>query len=205
MEIIAHRGFWLAQEDKNSEKAFSRALSDGFGIETDFRDYKGELVISHDIPNGSEMSADDFFKLYSSFDAKPLLALNIKADGLQAKLKELIEKYNIENYFCFDMSIPDTLGYVNSNLKIAARHSEYEKEFPFYDASEFVWMDCFKSGWFGENEIKNHLNNKKQVCIVSSELHKRGYEDSWWKYKQIDGKLIICTDYPQQAREYFNG
>lgn len=205
MEIIAHRGFWLTQDEKNTEKAFLRALSNGFGIETDFRDYKGELVISHDIPSGNEMSADDFFKLYSTQNMKTFIALNIKADGLQGKLKELINKYNVQNYFCFDMSIPDTLGYIQSNLKIATRHSEYEQEFPFYTSSDFVWLDCFKSDWFGEKEINQHLNNNKQVCIVSSELHKRDFTDSWWKYKQIDGKLMICTDHPQQAREYFNG
>lgn len=206
MEIIAHRGFWVTPEEKNSEIAFKRALDLGFGIETDFRDYNGELVISHNIPLGDEMTAESFFKLYAEIKSKSCLALNIKADGLQEKLKELLEKYNINNYFCFDMSIPDTIGYVNSKLDIATRHSEYEKEFPFYDNSSVVWMDCFKSDWFSVSDIKIHLENNKKVCIVSSDLHKREYKEAWAEYKKInDNKLMICTDYPQQAMEYFNG
>lgn len=205
MEVIAHRGFWQNPEEKNSYISFERAFKSGFGVETDFRDFNGELVISHNIAVGGEVSAEDFFKLYQKLDSTSCLALNIKADGLQEKLKELIEKYNVQNYFCFDMSIPDTIGYVNNGLKIATRHSEYEKEFPFYDDSEFVWMDCFKSDWFGAKEIEEHLNNGKKVCIVSPDLHKREYKAAWAAYKDIKSdNLLICTDYPTEAKEFLN-
>ena len=203
--IIAHRGYWKNTLEKNNFIAFQRAFENGFGVETDFRDYKGNLVISHDIPSGDEMTADDFFKLYSSYSQKYWLALNIKADGLQPLLMELIDKYQIENYFCFDMSIPDTLGYINQNLKTFSRVSEYEKELPFYDKSTGVWLDCFISDWFSGEEIQKYLNNDKFVCVVSSDLHKREYKDAWAKYKLIrDQKLILCTDHPEEAREFFN-
>lgn len=204
-DIIAHRGYWENKSETNKFSAFQRALECGFGIETDFRDYKGELVISHDIPSGNEMKAEDFFKLYSNYSSKSWLALNIKANGLQVKLKELIDKYKVENYFCFDMSSPDTLIYINNNMNIFSRISEYEVQAPFYDKSIGVWLDCFNSEWFNEEEIEKHLKNKKKVCIVSSELHKRDYKTAWAKYKKIKtNNIMLCTDYPQLAREFLN-
>lgn len=37
--------------------------------------------------------------------------INIKADGLVDGLKSLLEKYAVHNYFVFDMSLPQMLGY----------------------------------------------------------------------------------------------
>ena len=109
MEIIAHRGFWKTWEERNSLKAFERSAGEGIGTETDFRDYLGKLVVSHNIADASCMNADDFFALYDNTDKT--LALNVKADGIQELLKEQLDKHNIKNYFCFDMSVPDTLLY----------------------------------------------------------------------------------------------
>lgn len=205
LEFIAHRGYWIDQAEKNTLVAFKRAFDFGFGVETDIRDYKGNLVISHDIPNGSEITAEEFFKLYSKYPQKYWLALNIKADGLQPLLKKLIDKYNIKNYFCFDMSIPDTLGYLNYGLKIFSRKSEYENEMPFYEKSTGVWLDCFISDWITNETIKSELDNNKKLCIVSSELHKREHLKAWTQYKNLKTKnIMICTDYPQEAKEFFN-
>lgn len=205
MKIIAHRGYWKDASEKNTFVAFERAFENGFGVETDFRDYKGTLVISHDIPKGNEVTADEFFELYSKYSDNHWLALNIKADGLQPLLKDLIEKNDVKNYFCFDMSIPDTLGYLSHGLNIFSRTSEYEKETPFYEKSNGVWMDCFHSDFNTNDDIKNHVKNGKKVCIVSSELHKREHLKTWQKYRNLNPEnIMICTDYPQEAKEFFN-
>ena len=49
MEIISHRGLWNNTREKNSTQAFKRSFGFKIGTETDIRDYRGELVISHDI------------------------------------------------------------------------------------------------------------------------------------------------------------
>ena len=51
MKILSHRGFWREVAEKNKLVAFDYSFSLGFGTETDVRDFGGELVISHDIPN----------------------------------------------------------------------------------------------------------------------------------------------------------
>lgn len=208
MVVLSHRGYWLKEEEQNMETAFCRSFSLGFGTETDIRDYKGNLVISHDIANGKSILVERFFQIYNEYDKTLLLALNIKADGLQRKLKTLLEEYNIQNYFVFDMSVPDGLQYVKNDFKVFTRQSEYEKEPPFYNASSGVWLDEFNRHWICESLIIEHLANDKKVCIVSPDLHKRSYNIEWHNYKRIDNivneDIMICTDSLEDARKFFN-
>ena len=143
MKIISHRGYWKLNEEKNSSLAFERSFSLNFGTETDIRDNNEKLVISHDIANSTAITVDHFFNLFNSYQSDLPLALNIKADGLQTKLKALLEKYLIKNYFVFDMSIPDTLGYIKNNLIFFSRQSEYEPTPVFYNECDGIWLDCF--------------------------------------------------------------
>lgn len=66
INIIAHRGYWLNPSEKNTTLAFSRALQYGFGIETDFRDFDGALVVSHDPPSASSMKISELVHLYQN-------------------------------------------------------------------------------------------------------------------------------------------
>ena len=52
IEILAHRGFWKREGEKNTKVAFERAFDNGFGIETDLRDVKGEIIVME--PNESK-------------------------------------------------------------------------------------------------------------------------------------------------------
>lgn len=172
MKILAHRGLWHSDEDKNSVEAMKRAFDNGFGIETDIRDYNGDLVISHDIPNGDKLlSFESFLKIYSKYPGFPL-ALNIKSDGLQKLLLSQLSSYSINNYFVFDMSIPDTINYLNLQINCFTRQSEIEKDPLLYESATGIWLDSFKSTWFDEDLINNHVKNGKIVAIVSPELHK---------------------------------
>jgi hypothetical protein len=212
MEILSHRGYWKTQSEKNTMVSFERSFSLGFGTETDLRDLNGNLVISHDIPSlemKDLITAEEFFKLYKSIGNNLPLALNIKSDGLQEKLLYLINKYEIENYFVFDMSVPDTIGYFKKGLKVFTRQSEYEEHPAFLTESEGVWMDEFNSHWITQAAINIHIKNDKKVCIVSPELHKREKITEWVNYKGVSelipiNKLMLCTDLPEEAKEYFN-
>ena len=123
MEIISHRGFWKKSSEKNTMRAFERSFKNGFGVETDIRDYRGDLVISHDIPIGSSILFSHFLDLYSSMKRNLPLAINIKSDGLQAKILDYLYSNKITNYFLFDMSIPDHYIYIKNELITFTRHS----------------------------------------------------------------------------------
>ena len=210
MIILSHRGYWEKKAEKNSQIAFERSFSLGFGTETDIRDYRGELVIAHEIADESSISLKKFFEIYNNHRNKLPLALNVKADGLQMKLKELLQQYNIENYFVFDMSVPDALGYLKTKFKCFTRQSEYEKSPSYYNKADGLWLDEFEKHWITKETIEyHHIKNKKKICIVSPELHKRTYKKEWQHYKEIKKKmgidsLMLCTDYPDMAKDFFS-
>ncbi|MFD2584171.1 hypothetical protein ACFSR6_16830 [Pedobacter vanadiisoli] len=208
MEIISHRGYWINAEEKNTDLAFARSFSNQYGTETDIRDYCGELVISHDIANGNSLSIDHFFEIYINNICSGTLALNVKADGLQEVIKNKLTKHGIENYFFFDMSIPDTLNYIKHGLNIYSRQSEYEPTPAFYTECRGIWLDAFVNIWFDANLINSHLSNGKKVALVSPELHKRDYFSFWQMLKDqgfhFKNDIILCTDLPDHAKKFFN-
>jgi len=207
MKILAHRGWWRRESEKNSIYAFKRALDNGFGIETDLRDHNQEIVISHDCPGADVCFLDSFWTLYEGYKGLPL-ALNVKADGLQDKLES--HAITSQNAFYFDMSVPDTLGYLRRRMPVFSRYSEYEKEVSFLDESIGVWVDRFTDGFFDEKAIGFFLRQDKCIALVSPELH--GYEyDNYWvelkyflrTYPEFSKKILICTDVPMRASEFF--
>jgi len=209
MIVLSHRGYWKETIEKNQPIAFNRSFSLGFGTETDIRDYNGNLVISHDIACSKSILVKDFFQLYNSYNLSLPLALNIKADGLQFKLKELLKEYNIKNYFIFDMSVPDGLQYLKTGITLYTRESEYETIPAFYNDAKGIWLDEFKSHWIDKEVIQKHINNTKKLCIVSPDLHNREHKAEWQHYKDIEKELgidslMICTDFPEEAKEFFN-
>lgn len=205
IKIIAHRGYWKTELEKNTMTALKRAIDCGYGFETDLRDCRGELVISHNPPTGNEITVKSIFEMYSQKQSDVPLALNIKADGLQEMLAELVAKYNINNYFVFDMSVCDTLPYISQHFKIASRRSEYEKDMPFYMNSATVWVDFFMNDSLVRSEVERILKDGKIACVVSPELHGRDYFDVWNQLKYINNtNLYLCTDYPEKADKFFN-
>jgi hypothetical protein len=207
MIILSHRGYWASAEQKNTEAAFRKSFLAGFGTETDVRDKLGELVISHDPPTMSSMSFLDFLVIYRSINESLPLALNIKADGLQPALKKCIDQGLLENYFLFDMSVPDALSYANARLRFFTRQSEIERVPCLYETAAGVWMDMFFDDWIEEYDVQSHLKTGKQVCLVSPELHKREHTGFWNKLSDWDclddSKLMICTDFPDEAKSHF--
>lgn len=200
-KIVAHRGYWKNKGEKNTKTAFERAFDNGFGVETDLRDIKGTIVISHNMPVGNEVTFEEFLQI---LDGRNLpLALNIKADGQADEIKRLLEKYNHTNYFTFDMSIPEMVVQHKIGLNVFTGLSDIVTTPILFEQAKGVWLDCFNSDWFGEKEILNILNQGKDVCIVSPDLHKREYKCAWEKYRNISG-IMVCTDYPDEAMGYFN-
>lgn len=208
MEIISHRGYWLKSNEKNTQLAFERSFELGFGTETDIRDLDGKLVISHDMPTGKVMTLDEFFSIYCSYKSELPLALNIKSDGLQEILKQALQKFEIKNYFLFDMSLPDLIRSSKSNLICYARESEYEIiTTPLGEITSGVWFDYFNTATIFVPNVLKHLNEGRKVCLVSPELHGRDVDTYWAEVKKsglhLFDNLMICTDKPEEAKNYF--
>jgi glycerophosphoryl diester phosphodiesterase len=205
MVIISHRGYWKKPDEKNTLRSFINSTRLGFGCETDIRDFNSELVVSHDMPGSECLKLNPVLELFENSDL--LLAINIKADGLQKLVQASLNKYNLSKYFVFDMSVPEEKKYIVSGFNVFGRQSEYEPEIPFYNDIKGVWLDAFEKIWYNENLINSHLKNGKQVCLVSSELHGRDHLSHWEVLKSFsltdNDNLILCTDFPEDARIYF--
>ncbi|MBR5913839.1 MAG: hypothetical protein IKZ58_05715 [Selenomonadaceae bacterium] len=66
MKILCHRGAWSVDVEKNSLSAMKKAVALGYGFESDIRDYRGNLVISHDIADEKSPLAEEVFKVLST-------------------------------------------------------------------------------------------------------------------------------------------
>lgn len=209
LHILSHRGLWHRAEEKNTLAAFGRSLTAGFGLETDVRDHLGTIVVSHDPASSSSPAFEALLGEHQRIGPDLPLALNIKADGLQSMLKAALERFGTRRYFVFDMSVPDTLGYLNLGLRAFTRQSEYETSPPLYDRAEGVWIDGFHSDWVTEDTVAGHLGRRKRVCLVSPELHGRAHLPFWHRLRAMpmvaSDDLMLCTDFPEAARELFDG
>lgn len=206
MKIFAHRGFWKTEEEKNTLAAFERAFSNGYGIETDIRDFDGQAVISHNPADKHCPLMTDMLELWKKY-GKPALALNVKADGLYLLLEDIFKEYGLteKNYFLFDSSVPEQYIYIKRGYNIFTRSSEFEETISFWEQSKGVWLDQFTECDHIADTIEKLLASGKTVSVVSPELHKRDNKAVWEllkKYKDKDN-LILCTDTPKEAEEYF--
>lgn len=207
MIIISHRGLWKNTEEKNKKQAFINSFRLGYGTETDLRDIKGKIIISHDMPKGDELSFEELLQL---MDGRNLpLALNIKADGQIEAILELLAKYNHTNYFTFDMSIPDLVVQCEAGANAFSGMSDVQPLPIMLQNVCGIWLDSFNSDWYQAELVDSILTSGKKVCIVSSDLHKRDTEDQWNKIKSVkqinSSNLILCTDQPIEATKFFYG
>lgn len=207
MKILAHRGYWKEPNEKNKEIALKKALENGYGFESDIRDYCGKIVISHNPADEDCFESENIFAELEKYHDEFCFAINIKADGLKEELLEQITKYKIKNYFCFDMSVPQMVEFIEKGLIVFTRQSEYEQNPVFYKESKGVWIDGFENlDWITENLLKEHIKNGKIICIVSPELHQRPHKDFWGKLSKMNldfSKVYLCTDVPDEAKKYF--
>lgn len=211
MEILAHRGHWLAKTEQNSEIAIRRAFENGFGIETDLRDLSGAIVISHDMADANAMRLEDLLTLHARAGGNQTLALNIKADGLQAPVQEALARFSVKNYFLFDMSVPDTIGYLRRKLTVYTRRSEYELGSPLDALAQGLWLDALNDDYVDPELLASVLNAGTNVAIVSPELHGKPTETAWERWRSViskapknGGHVSLCTDHPERARQFFN-
>ncbi len=207
--ILAHRGLWQRKKAKNSPAALREALRLGFGIETDIRDQGGQLVISHDPPAAAAPLFRPFLEEWLRHPAlRPILALNIKADGLGMLLRREMQQARGEDYFVFDMSPPEMLVFLQQGFPVYTRQSEYEPKPLHYDRCQGVWMDSFDQEWITPKHIAAHVKRGKKVALVSPEIHGRDPLPLWKRLKTLSEPIIssvaLCTDRPKAARTFFH-
>ena len=166
-----------------------------FGIEVDIRDNKDDLFLQHDPFNIGE----DFETFLLHYKHK-FIILNIKSEGTEKRCAEIIKKYNIQDYFFLDSSIP-VIYKCKDTLKenMSCRFSELEP-IEFYKKIQnmvcWVWVDCFTEMPLTYEIYNLFIKDNKKICIVSPELQQqpeqiRNYRDFFIQNKIIPN-AICC-------------
>jgi hypothetical protein len=202
MKIVAHRGLWDVRKEQNTLVAFKRALDLGFDVELDVRDSFGHLVVSHDpTENSGHLQFEEVLELFSRYEST--IAINVKSDGLIPLLESNLKNTIEQKYFVFDMSVPETIKYLNTGLRTFARVSEFEQPSSLHSKASGIWLDAFESDWW-ENKIQM-FQDFQAVCVVSPELHGREKQSAWGSLRSFApiNNLSLCTDYPVKALEFF--
>ncbi len=172
------------------------ALPHGVGIELDLRDKGEDLILQHDpFSNG-----DKFEDLLKHYSGRRTLILNIKSERIEARVTELIQKYNVKEYFFLDSSLPMIVQLAKKmERNIAVRFSEYESiESVLLLAGkiDWVWVDCFTRLPIDRNNFKALKKNGFKLCLVSPELQGRPEDIPAYKnYLEDEGIVFdaICT------------
>jgi glycerophosphoryl diester phosphodiesterase len=203
--VFAHRGLWKESGAvPNSLEAFRMAFDHGFSVETDLRDCCGEVFICHDpiLDSNETPKLVDFLALAREYPHSAL-ALNIKSDGIGVSVSSVSTGAN--DYFFFDMSIPETLKYKSLDLAVASRTSELES-LPL-EVEKAIWLDAFFSDPNIEFviDVLGAAQPDATVVLVSGELHNRDHLEFWKLIKSkfiSDQRLAICTDFPIEFLEF---
>ncbi len=202
MTPLCHRGLWKRRSEQNTLAAFRLAWEHGWGVETDLRDHAGEVVISHDPAFGDEVRLAELLALHAAYGADTPLALNVKADGLAPAVAVALAEVGTGSAFVFDMSVPDTFGYLRAGIPVWTRWSDVEPSPPLLERSVGIWVDAFEQdGWWDEEALAKAAV-ERTLCLVSPELHGRDPRDSWSRLQELP--VFVCTDRPHDLMEVFS-
>jgi len=172
-----------------------KKLPTEYGVELDLRDSGNDLILQHDpFSDGEKFS--DYLKHYNH----GTMILNIKSERIEHRVLELLEEYNISDYFFLDSSMP--MIYLLSKLgekKSAVRFSEIESietVLLMADKIDWVWVDCFSRLPIDFSSYQQLKDAGLKLCLVSPELQGRP-EDiiSYKDYLMAEGIIFdaICT------------
>ena len=173
-------------------------ISEEYGIEIDLRTRNEEIIISHDpFKNG------EYFEDWIRYYKHKILILNVKEDGLESKIIEILRKNKIDKFFFLDQSFPAILKSVSKREKHSAiRVSEYESietAVSLKGKVEWIWVDHFTKFPLNFKSYKFLKDLGFKICIVSPELQNGNLNTA----KELKNKLLsdkieinaVCTKY----------
>ena len=166
MHVIAHRRNTVAELE---------ATPGHYGIEVDLRSQGERLVIHHDpFVDGVD------FELWMKFYRHGTLILNVKEEGLEARLIATMRRYAIDDWFFLDQSFPFLVKWSsNGERRCAVRVSEFETidtALALAGRIDWVWVDCFTRFPIDGTTARRLQCAGFRLCLVSPELQGRPAE-----------------------------
>tara|TARA_B110001452_G_scaffold250863_1_gene239424 strand:- start:143 stop:748 length:606 start_codon:yes stop_codon:yes gene_type:complete len=193
MEIILHRRNSIIELQQTDSR---------YGVEVDIRSNNKELIVQHE-PFADGESFQDWLRLYEH----GTLILNVKEEGLEEELLNILKKNGIDRYFFLDQSFPFLIRYANaSGGNSAVRVSEFESvetALKLEGTVNWVWVDCFNNFPLSKEQADKLKKANFKLCIVSPELQGRVSEQ---EIQNLATTLLnrrikpeaVCTKTPSQ-------
>ena len=163
MKLIVHRRNTLSELLATDLK---------YGIEVDIRSEGDRLIIHHDpcVAGGS------FAEWINAYRHETLI-LNVKEEGLEARLIALMLAKGITDYFFLDQSFPFLVKWSKAGeYRCAVRVSEFESietALTLAGKVDWVWVDCFTRFPLSEHDARRLKDAGFKLCLVSPELQGR--------------------------------
>ena len=172
-----------------------------YGVEIDIRSWKGDLVLHHEpFENG------EFFEKWLEFFNHKILILNVKEEGLESRIIDLMSNYNVQDYFFLDQSFPFLFKTsLCGERRSAVRFSEFESIETAMSLSgkiNWVWVDCFTRFPLSSSSARRlQIDGKFKLCFVSPELQGRTGVNCIKDFRREVESLgikgdAVCTKYP---------
>lgn len=193
MKLIAHRRNTVAE---------LQATPTHYGVEVDIRSFGQQLVIHHD----PFLNGEDFVTWLDHYRHSTLI-LNVKEEGLEQRLMDLMAARGIEDFFFLDQSFPFLIKTARQGeRRCAVRVSEYEQldtALSLAGKIDWVWVDCFtRFPLSGSDAFKLHEAGFK-LCLVSPELQQRTDPGEIPALRQLLAEYritpeAVCTKWPER-------
>jgi hypothetical protein len=141
-------------------------------IEFDLRDSGGRIIVTHDpFTDGEE------FDTFVTYLTNRFCIVNIKSEGIEWKVLDILKKYNVKDFFLLDCAVPMMWKLVQQGeSRFAVRFSEFESinsVLRWSGHAQWVWVDCFYTYILTEYIQKQLHSAGFKICIVSPELQGR--------------------------------
>ena len=140
------------------------------GVEIDVRSNKGVPYLSHFIDEDGVLF-EDWLKHYK---LEGTMVINVKEEGLEAIILDLLVKYNITNYVFLDEPfwylLNSSRKFNNKNFAIrVSKFESVETALKSRELSDWVWYDYFDN-YINIEDIRKLIDAGFKVIMPSPEL-----------------------------------
>lgn len=184
MNIIMHRRNTLAELE---------ATPANYGIEVDIRSQGERLIIHHDaFVEGNAF--DEWLDAYRH----GTLILNVKEEGLEARIIAMMKERGLTDYFFLDQSFPFLIKWSKAGEhRCAVRVSEFESidtALTLAGKVDWVWVDCFTRFPLTGQDARRLQAAGFRLCLVSPELQGRDAQKEVPELQALLAELEIAAD-----------
>lgn len=191
MKIIRHRLNTIAELQTSPVQ---------YGVEVDIRSRGSQLIMHHDA-----FADGEDFECWVQQYRHDMLILNVKEEGLEARLIQLMQDCGIADFFFLDQSFPFLVRWANQGeRRCAVRVSEFESietATTLAGKIDWVWVDCFTRFPLDAASYQRLKAAEFKLCLVSPELQGRDAESGIAQMRSLLAALemqmdAVCTKRP---------